>query len=397
MKQIHKSFRLALVLLAVLMAGITARAADDATLVSVSITNGTPVMPRTLFTQSWTFQNTGTTTWPTGSSYTLNLIGTDSLGAIPLHTNTTKTFTTVARISSNTSIAPGAQGTFKMMFIAPEKPGLVSNVFQLNNSSGVFFGPLVAVQINVQTAGSTNQYDRARAVSYANNYAAYVASDGYFWTNGNVPASWSYFYYGAGAPVPTNLIGDDCAHFVSCCIGREANLRGGGIYIPSRTSPTYGEPGAGRLVNTVLIGGCYAKEVSTLNEMEPGDVIGWNWGGDPNIANLDHVTMYTGNGHVASHAASCLNTSATTWYASSAIHHYIHIFDAPTLDCSVASNKMIFSWTTNWAGYNLYSSTNVAAAAAWKKVTTTPTKVGNTYRLTNTLASPNLFYRLSYP
>src|SRR4051812_32853454 len=219
---------LAIVFALIALFTTSALAADDATLVSMTVTNGTPVMPRTIFIQSWTFKNTGTTTWPSGSTYTLNLIGTDSLGAIPLHTNTSKTYTTVARLSGS-SVAPGAQGTFKMMFIAPEKFGLVSNVFQLNNASGVFFGPQVAIQINVQAAGSTNQYDRARAISYANNYASVVASDGYFWTNGNVPASWTYFYYGAGTPVPTSVIGDDCAHFVSCCIGREPNQRGGGI------------------------------------------------------------------------------------------------------------------------------------------------------------------------
>lgn len=374
-----------------------ARAADDAVLVSQSITNGTPVMPRTVFTQTWTFQNTGTTTWAAGSSYTLNLVGTDSLGAIPLHTNTSKTFSTVARIFNGKSVVPGAQGTFEMMFIAPEKPGMVSNVFQLNNSSGVFFGPQVTIQINVLTNGSTNQYDRCKAISYANNYAAYIASDGYFWTNGNVPANWSYFYYGAGNPVPTNVIGDDCAHFVSCCIGREPHQWGGGLYIPGRTPPTYGEPSATRIVTTVLIGGCYAEEVSTLDEMEPGDVIGWNWEGDTNINNLDHVTLYTGNGHVASHAASCLNTSAATWYGTGAstVHHYIHIFDAPELNCTLANNKMIFSWTTNWSSYNLYTS-STASGGPWFKLTS-PTKVGNLYKLTNSISAGNHFYRLSYP
>jgi len=50
-----------------------------------------------------------------------------------------------------------------------------------------------------------------------NNYAGYVSSDGYFWTNGS-----GYGYFGALAPVPTSPIGDDCAHFVSCCIGSQA-------------------------------------------------------------------------------------------------------------------------------------------------------------------------------
>lgn len=396
MKRFYKLILFAFFTVALLIIP-AAHAADNGALVSVSIPDGTPIPARTVFTQTWTFKNTGTTTWAPGSSYTLNLVGRDSLGAIPLHTNTSKTFTTLARLYNGTSVAPGAQGTFKMMFIAPQTPGLVSNVFQLNNTSGVFFGPQVAVQINVVANGSTNQYDRARAISYANNYAAFVASDGYFWTNGNVPASWTYFYYGPGAPVPTSVVGDDCAHFVSCCIGRQPAEWGGGLYIPSRTSPTYGEPGAGRLVNTVLIGGCYGEEVSSLEEMEPGDVIGWNWEGDPNINNLDHVTMYTGNGHVASHAASCLNTSATTWYGLGAVHHYIHIFNAPTLNCTLTNKKMIFSWTTNWTGYNIYASTSLATNAHWTKLSLPQTKTGKSYWVTNTISSPNLFYHLSYP
>ena len=71
--------------------------------------------------------------------------------------------------------------------------------------------------------------------------------------------------------------------------------------------PTYGEPGAARLVNTCLIGAGYAVEVSSLSQMAPGDVIGWNWKGDTDINDLDHVTLYVGNGMVASHAVSALN------------------------------------------------------------------------------------------
>ena len=72
------------------------------------------------------------------------------------------------------------------MFIAPEASGSVTDIFQLNSTSSVFFGPQVAVQVNVIKSGSTNQYDRCRAVSYANNYAPYVVRDGYFWTNGSL-------------------------------------------------------------------------------------------------------------------------------------------------------------------------------------------------------------------
>ncbi|EEF61577.1 NBR1-Ig-like domain-containing protein [Pedosphaera parvula] len=300
--------------LGILIGNISVLAADNAALISVSVTNNQPVMPRTIFTQTWTVQNTGTTTWTAGASgYTLNMVGRDSLGAIELYTNTaSKHYKPTAIINGGHSVAPGQQATFSMSFIAPEPAGLYTDTFQMNSASSVFFGPMLTVQVTVQSAGSTNQYDRARAVSFANNYAGYVVPDGYFWTNSS-----GFYFYGSNAPVPTTLIGDDCAHFVSCCIGRQTNEWGGGLPIPSRASPTYGEPGAGRLVSTVLIGGGYAKEVFSLNDMMPGDVVGWNWEGDTNIANLDHVTFYVGNGMLASHAASALDVSANTWYQSS--------------------------------------------------------------------------------
>ena len=72
-----------------MLAGVFgALAGDNAQLISVSVQPGTVVMPRTMFTQTWTFQNTGTNTWtPTHTGCTLNLIGKDSLAAVPLSPN----------------------------------------------------------------------------------------------------------------------------------------------------------------------------------------------------------------------------------------------------------------------------------------------------------------------
>lgn len=381
--------------LALQLAGGAALAqTDNAQLISVSVPPGTSVMPRTKFTQTWTIKNTGTTTWSPGQSgYTLNLVGADSLGAVPLSVNTHASWYTVAaNIGSGASVAPGAQATFTLSFIAPEAAGSVTDTFQLNSASNSFFGPQFAVQINVMAAGSTNQYDRARVVAYANKYAGFVVSDGYFWTNGS-----SYANFGVHAAVPTAYLGDDCAHFVSCCIGSQAAERGGGLKIPSRVPPTYGEPGAGRLVNTCLIAAGYAKEVFSLNDLSPGDVIGWNWEGDTNIANLDHVTLYLGNGLLASHAESALDVSATTFFQDSLPDwrwHLIHIFDAPTIASQQAGNNLVLSWGTNWTGYALYSSPSLATNATWTKVTKTPAVVGASNVLTNAMSGGSLFYRL---
>jgi hypothetical protein len=351
-----------------------------------------------MFTQTWTFQNTGTTTWSPGrSGYTLNMLSNnDVLAAVPLTpTTASKPHPPSAVINSGQPIAPGAQATYSMSFIAPATSGSYTDTFQLNSASSVFFGPQVTVQITVPRTGATNQFDRAKAVLYANNYAAYVCSDGYFWTNGS-----GYTNAGPLAPVPTYVIGDDCAHFVSCCIGRQASQWGGGLVIPSRVPPTYGEPGAARLLNTVLIGGGWATEVSSLSSMAPGDVIGWNWSGDTNIANIDHVTLYLGNGVLAAHAASHLDVSASTYYQNSTpgcVCHLIHIFDAPTLLASKVGTKLVLSWGTNWTSYALYSASSPSPGATWSKVSGSPVKVGSSNIMTNNLTAGAVFYRLKMP
>jgi hypothetical protein len=386
-----------LVCLGGLIGNSDAFAGDGVELVSVVVATNTTFKPRTMFTQRWTMQNTGTTTWSAGESpYTLRLVGADSLGVVPITANeNASSYVPLAPVDSGRPIATNEQGTFSMTFIAPEPAGSYTDTFQLYNASGVAFGPVVTMQIVVPRYGSTNQYDRARAVSYANTYAGYVVSDGYFWTNGS-----DYYDFGAGAPVPTAELGDDCAHFCSCCIGSQANKRGGGLNIPSRVPPTYGEPGAAHLVNTCLIAPGYATEVFDLSELSPGDLIGWNWEGDTNIADLDHVTPYLGNNLLASHAESALDVSATSFFQESLPDwrwHLIHIYDAPSITSSMVGKNLILSWGTNWTGYTLYSATNLSPAATWTKVSKSPTKVGALNMMTNTIGSGLMFYRLMLP
>lgn len=387
------------ILAAGLASALTARANDAAVLTSNSVPAGTLVMPRTIFTQTWVMENTGTTTWSAGENgYTLNLVGTDTLGAIPFSaTNTLSSWKVPsATILSAKSVTPGNNATFTMSFIAPEAAGSYTDTFQLCNSSGAVFGPAVTIQVSVVSAGSTNQYDRSRVISYANNYARFVSSDGYFWTNGS-----DYGDFGALAPVPTAELGDDCAHFASCCIGSQPAMRGGGLKIPSRVPPTYGEPGSGRLVATVLIAAGYAEEVSSLSELSPGDLIGWNWEGDTNIADLDHVCVYLGNNVVAAHSASCLDVPATTWYQDSEpdyVWHLVHIFDAPTMNFARSGATMTLTWGTNWAGYSLYSSASLATNAVWTKVPGTPGVSGAVDKMSVVMTSQTgLFYRLMLP
>ena len=286
-------------------------ATDGATLVSQTVANGAVELPGAFFSQTWTIKNTGTSTWSTGTNgYTLNLVGSDVLGITsPTPDTNAGHYHVVTVVNGGGSVAPNASATFTMSCIAPESPGTYTDTLQMNSSSSVFFGQQVTVQIVVSQAGPAGSYDRARAVSYANNNAGYVVTDGYFWTDGS-----TYTYYGAGANVPTNLVGDDCAHFVSSCIGSPASGLGGGLTIASRVPPTYGEPGAQHLVDTTLIGGGHATAVSSFSSLQPGDVIGWDWTSDGSI---DHVTIYLGNGQIASHANSHLDVPDTFYNSSS--------------------------------------------------------------------------------
>src|SRR5580704_6009566 len=122
--------------------------------------------------------------------------------------------------------------------------------------------------------------------------------------------------------------------------------------------------------------------------MAPGDAIGWNWEGDTNTANIDHVTLYLGNGLIAAHAESHLGVGFHYYQTNEpgCVYHLIHIFDAPTLTHTVSSNSIVLSWTTNWTAYSLYSCSSLATNATWTKVSTSPKKVGNMNVLTNTMS-----------
>jgi len=136
-------------------------------------------------------------------------------------------------------------------------------------------------------------YNRLAAYQYAQKYWNKVCSDGYFFADSETPSM-----LGAGQPVPTNEEGFDCAHFVSCCIGREPRESGGGLDVPSRTL-TYGEPGAQRLVNWLIRQG--ATRVARISAMVPGDVVAYDvdrngW--------IEHVALYMGDGLVTAHSIS---------------------------------------------------------------------------------------------
>src|ERR1035441_2295370 len=95
---------------------LQAGAGDGASFVSETIPTNTVMAPGQTFTETWTVQNTGTTTWSPGASgYTLILAGMDSLGAMLLSTNTIPTqYHPYATINIGSSIHHGATATFRL-------------------------------------------------------------------------------------------------------------------------------------------------------------------------------------------------------------------------------------------------------------------------------------------
>jgi uncharacterized repeat protein (TIGR03803 family) len=65
----------------------------------------------------------------------------------------------------------------------------------------------------------------------------------------------------------------------------------------------------------------------------------------------------------------------------------------PLLNLSVAPNGVVLFWNTNFSGFVLESSTNLAGD--WAQVSPSPTLIGDMNFATNTLNGPSRFYRLS--
>ena len=96
---------------------------------------------------------------------------------------------------------------------------------------------------------------------------------------------------------------------------------------------TYGEPGGARL-DELLVGNSsggygttyeYGTLVSSVSQLTPGDVIGYDWdgSGDGSMSGIDHTVIYTGNDEVDCHATSHL---AANWTLGGADDYFfIHI------------------------------------------------------------------------
>ena len=66
----------------------------------------------------------------------------------------------------------------------------------------------------------------------------------------------------------------------------------------------------------------------------------------------------------------------------------------PALNIEFAGNDLVISWPASVQGYQLETTTNLAAGNQWKVVTNTPVLVGLRSVVTNSLLDEARFYRL---
>ena len=178
---------------------------------------------------------------------------------------------------------------------------------------------------------SSVAYNRTAAMYYAAHYWNVVTSDGYFWNSSS-----TYISLAQGTSV-VGMSGDDCAHFVSQVIGDEPHQPGGGLNIPSRVPPTYGEPGNAALGDMILNNG-WGVVVPSVSDLLPGDVINYQWLSTDST--WDHIAVYLGNGTVAAHTNSHYGANWTLGGAYA--YRFIHI-----LNGSVGGNMSVSSFVAS--------------------------------------------------
>ncbi len=175
-------------------------------------------------------------------------------------------------------------------------------------------GVAVALVLSIGLSVPVDAYDADAACDYARRYYNKVCSDGYFYRETYPPS-----YLGAGTPVPTDVYGHDCAHFVSCCIGSESHDPGGGLPVLTRVVEygDYGEPAAKRLINWLVQEGAELR--TSISQLSAGDVIGYDTDGD---GTTDHVALYLGSGLAAAHSQRWMGRWQLTYSSG---FEYVHI------------------------------------------------------------------------
>jgi len=107
---------------------------DQATYVGETIPDNTDFAPGAAFTKSWTFKNSGSTTWTT--SYAMAFISGEKMGGPDA-------------VSLTKNVAPGEMIEIPVNLTAPLNSGTYNGVWELRNATGGLFQPAVWVRIDV--------------------------------------------------------------------------------------------------------------------------------------------------------------------------------------------------------------------------------------------------------
>lgn len=116
---------------------------DDDKQTSETPTGSISVAAGATFQKSWVIENTGTTTWSTAGGYALAHVGGDLLGAAA-----------PVALGSGETIAPKAQKTWAVSFVAPSTPGTYGGDFRMDRSGKGPFGATLHLDVVVTEPGT---------------------------------------------------------------------------------------------------------------------------------------------------------------------------------------------------------------------------------------------------
>ena len=108
-------------------------ACNSSYVADATIPDGTVISPGQTFVKTWTLQNTGSCTWDT--SFTMRFFSGDQMSG--------------GNGTVSSSVAPGGQGNVSVSLTAPTTAGTYTGNWRLADDSGITFGEIVDVVIDV--------------------------------------------------------------------------------------------------------------------------------------------------------------------------------------------------------------------------------------------------------
>lgn len=139
----------------------------DAHFVRDSIADGTYMPPSSVFEQTWTLKNAGTTSWPAGCSVKFvggdNMLAVDSAHPASVHELVSASESTVCY----SPVSPNQEFSFTVLMRSPSRPGKAISYWRLTGPSGIKFGHRLWCDITVYPvkAPESNPVEEAKRQS----------------------------------------------------------------------------------------------------------------------------------------------------------------------------------------------------------------------------------------